>query len=180
MWFVTLVFCPRSRASQKASKQSAESTGKQATISALKHLTNNPIRPPSPRRILAVYIIDMQYPRVVGAYPAAGQFLRADLATIILYSKERVGNYPAVIYSVLMFPPSFIIPISGRCSPGTTHHYGPYFWLAAPPGCRPSAKRASALSCPCFGPSGRRTAAMCRSPGSPRTRRCAGPFEQSR
>ena len=125
MWFVTLVFCPRSRASQKASKQSAESTGKQATISALKHLTNNPIRPPSPRRILAVYIIDMQYPRVVGAYPAAGQFLRADLATIILYSKERVGKYPAVIYSVLMFPPSFIIPISGRCSPGTTHHYGP-------------------------------------------------------
>ena len=140
MWFVTLVFCPRSRASQKASKQSAESTGKQATISALKHLTNNPIRPPSPRRILAVYIIDMQYPRVVGAYPAAGQFLRADLATIILYSKERVGNYPAVIYNVLMFPPSFIIPISGRCSPGTTHHYGPYFWLAAPPGCRPSAR----------------------------------------
>ena len=67
----------------------------------------------------------MQYPRVVGAYPAAGQFLRADLATIILYSKERVGKYPAVIYSVLMFPPSFIIPISGRCSPGTTHHYGP-------------------------------------------------------
>ena len=112
MWFVTLVFCPRSRASQKASKQSAESTGKQATISALKHLTNNPIRPPSPRRILAVYIIDMQYPRVVGAYPAAGQFLRADLATIILYSKERVGKYPAVIYSVLMFPPSFIVPIS--------------------------------------------------------------------
>ena len=54
----------------------------------------------------------MQYPRVVGAYPAAGQFLRADLATIILYSKERVGKYPAVIYSVLMFPPSFIIPIS--------------------------------------------------------------------
>ena len=53
----------------------------------------------------------MQYPRVVGAYPAAGQFLRADLATIILYSKERVGKYPAVIYSVLMFPPSFIIPI---------------------------------------------------------------------
>ena len=102
----------RSRASQKASKQSAESTGKQATISALKHLTNNPIRPPSPRRILAVYIIDMQYPRVVGAYPAAGQFLRADLATIILYSKERVGKYPAVIYSVLMIPPSFIIPIS--------------------------------------------------------------------
>ena len=119
MWFVTLVFCPRSRASQKASKQSAESTGKQATISALKHLTNNPIRPPSPRRILAVYIIDMQYPRVVGAYPAAGQFLRADLATIILYSKERVGKYPAVIYSVLMFPPSFIIPAFrttvGRC-----------------------------------------------------------------
>ena len=125
MWFVTLVFCPRSRASQKASKQSAESTGKQATISALKHLTNNPIRPPSPRRILAVYIIDMQYPRVVGAYPAAGQFLRADLATIILYSKERVGKYPAVIYNVLMFPPSFIIPISldhrfPRCSPGET------------------------------------------------------------
>ena len=49
----------------------------------------------------------MQYPRVVGAYPAAGQFLRADLATIILYSKERVGKYPAVIHSVLMFPPSF-------------------------------------------------------------------------
>ena len=45
----------------------------------------------------------MQYPRVVGAYPAAGQFLRADLATIILYSKERVGNYPAVMYGVLMF-----------------------------------------------------------------------------
>ena len=56
----------------------------------------------------------MQYPRVVGAYPAAGQFLRADLATIILYSKERVGKYPAVIYSVLMFPPSFIIPIQRR------------------------------------------------------------------
>ena len=75
----------------------------------------------------------MQYPRVVGAYPAAGQFLRADLATIILYSKERVGKYPAVIYSVLMFPPSFIIPISGRCSPGTTHHYGDADcnWLAA-------------------------------------------------
>ena len=54
----------------------------------------------------------MQYPRVVGAYPAAGQFLRADLAKIILYSRERVGKYPAVIYSVLMFPPSFIIPIS--------------------------------------------------------------------
>ena len=52
----------------------------------------------------------MQYPRVVGAYPAAGQFLRADLATIILYSKERVGKYPAVIYTILMFPPSFIIP----------------------------------------------------------------------
>ena len=58
----------------------------------------------------------MQYPRVVGAYPAAGQFLRADLATIILYSKERVGKYPAVIYNVLVFPPSFIIP--RQCCPG--------------------------------------------------------------
>ena len=71
----------------------------------------------------------MQYPRAVGAYPAAGQFLRADLATIILYSKERVGKYPAVIYSVLMFPPSFIIPIG--CLP---HNGGPMSCYAGLPG----------------------------------------------
>ena len=52
----------------------------------------------------------MQYPRVVGAYPAAGQFLRADIASIILYSKERVGNYPAVIYNAFNAPVSLYYP----------------------------------------------------------------------
>ena len=65
---------------------------------------------PFPRRILTIYIIDMQYPRVVGAYPAAGQFLRADIASIILYSKERVGNYPAVIYNAFNAPVSLYYP----------------------------------------------------------------------
>ena len=88
--------------------------------------SSSPTRPPSPlfpRRILAVYIIDMHYPRLVGAYSAAGQLSRGDLALIILYSKERVRNYPAVIYCVLMLPPSFLTPISGRCSPETMHPY---------------------------------------------------------